>query len=231
MTPELTLSAHAKMVDGKLTFLRALLAPVLRRGRARFNVSLFRTLALPLYRLAYPLYDLAYSDDQDAFRVSIRKKTRAFLAIPPTTPNRIVEGLLGDLGPMAMGVSEATDSLLDSKKCRMLPDLRLLRILSEPTRTKLLPDCTLLALRITYGKKCTLCQTPLLVSHMMAHQGLQVGLDAALEQYQLPLTRMAGRKNMRAIIKMALQLGVPHKDSQLVQNTIQDKQPKGGNQQ
>jgi hypothetical protein len=154
VTPDLALSAHAKAVEGKLTFLRALLAPVLRRGRARFNVSLYRTLALPLYRLAFPLYDLAYSDDQDAFRVSIRKQARSFLAIPPTTPNRIVEGLLGDLGPMAMGVCEAADSLLDSRTSRSPPNFRLLRTLAEPARTRYLPDCTLLTLRTTYGRKC-----------------------------------------------------------------------------
>jgi len=71
-------------------YLRGQLAPVLLRGKARYNSSLFRTLALPLYRLAFPLYDLASGSDQDAFRISIRRQARAFMGVPPTSPNRII---------------------------------------------------------------------------------------------------------------------------------------------
>lgn len=59
VTPRLRLSDHTKAIEGKHIYLRGQLGPVLRGGKARFNVSLFRTLAFPLYRLAFPLYDLA----------------------------------------------------------------------------------------------------------------------------------------------------------------------------
>ena len=78
---------------------------------------------------------------------------------------------------------------------------------------KHLPDYTLLAHRATYWRQCQQCQTPLSVSRLIAHHGLRVGMDAALEQYQLLQTREGIKSNMRTIVKMALQLGLPHKDA------------------
>jgi hypothetical protein len=72
---------------------------------------------MPLYRLAMPLINLTggYAD-QDAFRVSIRPSFRGFLALPRSTPNRIVEGILGDLGPLAEGVGDACDVLEQARR-------------------------------------------------------------------------------------------------------------------
>jgi len=115
ITPSLLLTDQVKSIGGKIFYLRGQLAPVLRGGKTRFNASLFRTLAFPLYRLAFPLYDLAGRSDQESFRIAIRKQARAFLGVPQNCPNRIIEGILGDLGPMALDVCKACDSLLGSR--------------------------------------------------------------------------------------------------------------------
>lgn len=83
---------------------------MLKRGRTRYNLSLFCSLVLPLYHQAYALYGCSTTIDQDAFRRAIRQQARAFLAIPPTTPNRLVEGMLGDIGPTALAVGRACGS-------------------------------------------------------------------------------------------------------------------------
>lgn len=96
VTPQLLMSDHIKAISGKVVYLRGQLAPVLRKGQVRFNVSLFRTLMMPLYRLSFPLYDLSSQGEKDHLRVAIRKQTRAFLGLPPNSPNRIVRGLEDD---------------------------------------------------------------------------------------------------------------------------------------
>ena len=73
-----------------------------------------------------------------------------------------------------------------------------------------MPDSLLTALRLTYGRNCCKCQTPLKVSHLMAKHGLLLGLDAALELYQKTQTRSKGRQAVQTIISMALQLGQTH---------------------
>jgi hypothetical protein len=111
-----SLAGHIGALKGKLHYLRGQLAPILWRASPRFSASLFRTLAMPLFRLAMPLYDLTGREDQDTFRVSIRRSFRGFLSLPRSAPNRIVEGILGDLGPLAQGVGEACDILEGSRR-------------------------------------------------------------------------------------------------------------------
>ena len=89
---------------------------------------------------------------------------------------------------------------------------------------KHLPDYTLLAHRATYWRQCQQCQTPLSVSPLIAHHGLRVGMDAALEQYQLLQTREGMKSNMRTIVKMALQLGLQNKDARAHKTTRVDSE-------
>ena len=132
MTPNLELADHIKVIEGKLMFLRGQLSPILQEGKASFNLSLFRTLAFPLYRLVLPLYDMAEEADRDAFRVHTRRQTRAFLRIPPNSANHIIWGLLGDLGPMATDVCAACDSRLMCRERIRPSDSKLLWTLKEP---------------------------------------------------------------------------------------------------
>jgi hypothetical protein len=184
VSSSLELAAHTRTTLSKIVFLRGRLAPVLKRGRVRYNLSLFCALVLPLYRQAYALYDCSSATDQDAFRRAIRKQARAFLALPPTTPNRLVEGMLGDLGPSALAVCRACDSLLESRNARRPPDRQLLFALKEGPRTRTLPDSFASALRLTYGRRCAQHGVPLLVSHLIERHGITIGLDAALELFQ-----------------------------------------------
>lgn len=104
VTRAMSLADHVGALKGKLHYIRGQLAPILWQASPRFSASLFRTLAMPLCRLVMPLYDLTGLEDQNAYRIAIRRSFRGFLSLPRSTPNRIVEGILGDLGPLAQGV-------------------------------------------------------------------------------------------------------------------------------
>ncbi len=218
MTPSLELADHVRTTHSKVVFLRGRLAPVLRRGRLRYNLSLFCALILPLYRQAYALYDCTTAADQDAFRRAIRKEARAFLAVPPTTPNRLIKGMLGDLGPAAQAVCLASDSLLEARRHHRPPDRQLLQALKETPRTRLLPDSLSTALCLTYGRICAQHGVPLRVSHLMERHGVTTGLDAALELYQQRDSRATGRWAIAAVIRAATVCGIPHPKAQPQQN-------------
>lgn len=122
---------------------------------------------MPHFRLCYPLYDLASSSDQDLLRKAVRRHARAFLGLPRTTPNRIIEGMLGDLGPLALGVCRTADELLDARTARKPPDYKLLKSLAQPPELKLIPDSLFSALKLTYGRLCGTHGVPLRVSHLI----------------------------------------------------------------
>jgi hypothetical protein len=64
---------------------------------------------------------------REAFRVNIRRHARAFLGIQSSSPYRIDEGLLGDLGPMTLDACRAFDSLLTAREHLKPPDHQLLK--------------------------------------------------------------------------------------------------------
>jgi hypothetical protein len=145
---------------------------VLSKGHTRFNVGLYRTLVMPLFRLVFPLYGLVPTDAQSDFRVTIRRSFRCFMRLPATTPNRILEDMLGDLGPLAEGVGLACDAGEIARREKRPTSKDLLLSLKEQPRIKLLPRSLLPALRLTYGRMCIEHEKPLRVSHLIEHHGV-----------------------------------------------------------
>ena len=68
---------------------------------------------MSLFRLVFTLYGFVPDDRRSglsAFRVVIHRSFRSFIRLPRSTPNRILEDMLGDLGPLSEGVGTEYDA-------------------------------------------------------------------------------------------------------------------------
>jgi hypothetical protein len=63
----------------------------------RLNINLFKTFCLPQFRLGF--YNSIFSSkcDREKYCLAIKKILKKFCLLPLTTPNRIIEKMIGDI--------------------------------------------------------------------------------------------------------------------------------------
>lgn len=93
----LDVEGHLQAISRKIVFITNQLTGIRRLGKTHLNLSLFRILVIPQYRLAFSLYGTSDDRDKLKFVTHFKRSVKRFLCLPINTADRTVASLFGNI--------------------------------------------------------------------------------------------------------------------------------------
>ena len=132
----------------------------------KFNTDLFKLLVLPGMRMIGAVYKLADEGEKQKIEGCIRRNYRTFCTFPWTTPNDLVDLLLGNVAESLKRMAETVDYKLTCRSNRTYPDRQFLNDKKVRSEIKDSPRIATRLIKTMYGCKCLLHNKPLNRSHL-----------------------------------------------------------------
>lgn len=215
ISSNLSIHDHLNEVARKVNYILFQMRAVLNKCLFKLNSSLFKTLILPLYRLALSLVKFLPTTQIVFLEQQIRKYFRKFNRMPRRTPNVFIHAIIGTVEQMRDIVVTSGDiKILARSQNRALTvteKSQIQDIKSKKVVAKVLPNDLLLALRIAYGKVCASCNTLATFGHIHNHHrgpGRKpwVPMTELFQRLQDPKSRASAKSDIKVYLRTAIQI-------------------------
>jgi hypothetical protein len=109
-------------------------------------------LVMPGIRMLGTMYKLAEAKDKELIEKNIRKNFRTFCTLPWTSPNELVDLLLGDIKVNLEGLATITDYKSACRLNHTVPNRDFTRSVKAEVRD--IPRIATRLIKLMYGNKC-----------------------------------------------------------------------------
>ena len=167
----------------------------------RFNTSLFKSLVLPNIRMIGVVYtQLTKNGDKEKVERQFRKSYRSFCCLPWTSPNELVEKMIGQVATVLESMAKVVEHKSNCRHRAIPIDLNLIRFWKSRNLTvKFVPRKITTLLKEMYGRKCKTHNATMNRQHLREEHGIFEDPLHMIDRYQ---TR-GERRQIKYEIKIA----------------------------
>lgn len=160
----------------------------------RFATNLFRLLLMPAIRMLASVHQ-QLPLDREAVEKDVRRQFRTFCLLPWTSPNELVELLLGNVGVLLQGVAASADHRSLCRRNGLPLDRQLLRSLRVSPVARHVPRKLARLVKVMWGGCCEEHNETMTRTHLHDAHGLTIDPLALLRATQEPQTNQEDMRN------------------------------------
>ena len=141
---------HFSTISRKIFFMTNQLTGVRRQAKTHLNLSLFRILIIPQYRIAFSIYSHCDPHQKLQFENHFKRSLKRFLSLPINTADRTIFSLFGNIKEYIETHSNIIKHLTDRYSGQPVgPRPR------KPAPRKYFPTSTTKIIQVMYGSICS----------------------------------------------------------------------------